>query len=85
MLHDLPSDPLAAWFYKNDEGSVEVNVSGMKQMRNDTGASLCNVQSCIVPLCTAACTWTDLTHHPQSGHAHSSLTCCFAVCAALGL
>lgn len=39
MLHDLPSDPLAAWFYKNDEGSVEISMSGTSHMGNTTGES----------------------------------------------
>lgn len=39
VLHDLPSDALAAWFYKDAEASVELNLSSTKQMGDNTGAS----------------------------------------------
>lgn len=45
VLHDLPSDPLAAWFYKNDEGSVEIGKLGTSHMGNNTGESACALQS----------------------------------------
>ncbi|KAL3151673.1 hypothetical protein ABBQ38_012658 [Trebouxia sp. C0009 RCD-2024] len=37
VLHDLPSDALAAWFYKDAEASVELNLSSTKQMGDNTG------------------------------------------------
>lgn len=46
MLHDLPSDPLAAWFYKNDEGSVEISMLSATHMGNNTGETACTLQSC---------------------------------------
>ena len=46
VLHDLPSDPLAAWFYKNDEGSVEISMLGTMHMDSNNGESACTLQSC---------------------------------------
>ena len=46
VLHDLPSDPLAAWFYKNDEGSAEISMLGATHMGNNTGETACTFQSC---------------------------------------
>lgn len=37
VLHDLPSDPLAAWFYKNDEGSSEIGMSDPNQTSSNAG------------------------------------------------
>jgi len=34
VWHDLPSDPLAAWYYKNDEGSSAANEAVMKAAAN---------------------------------------------------
>ena len=39
VLHDLPSDSLAAWFYKDAEASVELNLSSTKQLGDNTGKS----------------------------------------------
>lgn len=45
MLHDLPSDPLAAWFYKNDEGSSEIGMSDPNQTSSNAGEVLPAVPS----------------------------------------
>ncbi len=57
MLHDLPSDALAAWFYKDAEASVELDLSSTRQMNDNAGESsrFAHVHYTFMHWCNASC------------------------------